>query len=178
MLRFALPPTRARGISLLALSALFVACEAPNTTAPSPDELILPGLGSKPETPELIVCPSDETRSVSAVLTPLGGVLSLGEHLLVVPQGALQLPVLVTMTEPASQYMEISVEVDGFQHFEFLRPVTIALSYQRCDRSAYSWEPLQAWYIDQVTKELLENMGGIDLRWLELVLFRTGHLSG
>jgi hypothetical protein len=163
----------------IALIVLLAACEG-TPVEPASNELRIfrPPPPPAAEAPELLVCPSSESHSTTAFLTPLGGSISLGGHTLTVPFGALQFPVLITLIEPASPFMEISVKVWGFDFFEFLLPVRLTISYERCDPSVIGPEPVQAWYIDEVTKELLENMNGVDDRAAQLVRFRTGHLSG
>jgi hypothetical protein len=170
--------SRPFGLIVLALTAFVAACEN-QTVAPALNEARLQrALFLEDKPPKLIICPVNETTSTSAVLTPLGGSLSLGGHRIDVPVGALQLPVLLTLTEPASSFLEISVHVAGVDYFEFALPVTLTISYERCNRSNVDRESLQAWYIDDLTKALLQNMGGFDDKAARAVTFRTGHLSG
>lgn len=169
--------TRPYGL-VLALTVILAACEN-QTVAPAVDEApVQRALLFEDRVSKLLTCPVNETTSVTAILGPYGGSLSLGGHRIDVPLGALQLPVPITLTEPASNYMEISVHVAGVDFFEFLLPVTLTISYDRCSRSNLERDPLQAWYIDEVTKALLENMGGFDDKLARTVTFRTGHLSG
>ena len=167
------------GLIVLALTAVATACEN-QTVAPPINEIHVPQplFLYDDKVPKLLTCPVNQTTSASGLLTPLGGSLSLGGHRIEVPVGALQLPVLITLTEPASSYMEISVHVAGVDYFEFELPVTLTISYDRCSRSNIERESLQAWYIDEVTKTLLENLGGYDNKLARTVTFRTGHLSG
>lgn len=171
-------PAAAPLFAILWLTTLFAACDSP-TVAPSSSEAWVetPLLGL-PEPPQLLVCPSNETVSTSALITPLGGSLTLAGHQLDVPAGALQLPVLINLTEPASKFVEVSVSVVGVDHFLFQLPVTLTLSYERCGRSNIDRESIQAWHIDEVTKALLENMGGLDDKDAHTVTFSTGHFSG
>jgi hypothetical protein len=179
--RCAFPPVRRLRLRHLFLApiVLLAACDS-TPVEPVASELRIFQPPSPPEgdQPELLVCPTSETHYKTAFIGPWGGSISLGGHSLRVPFGALQFPVLITLIEPASPYMEISVHVWGFDFFEFLLPVRLSISYERCDPSVIGPEPVQAWYIDEVTKELLENMNGVDDREAQLVRFRTGHLSG
>jgi hypothetical protein len=126
----------------------------------------------------LVECPESTSSTASTLLGPLGGVLSAGGATVIVPQGALLEPVNVTLTVPASQYVEIDVSVSGVDHFLFELPVTVVISYARCNRSNLDRGSLTAWYIDRASKTLLAPMGGVDNKLLRTVTFTTGHLSG
>jgi len=126
----------------------------------------------------LVECPESTTFTASALLGPLGGELTAGGATIIVPPGALLEPVNVTMTVPASRYVEIDVSVSGVDHFTFELPVSVVISYARCTRGDLDRSPLTAWYIDHENKTLLAPMGGIDDKLLRTVTFTTGHLSG
>lgn len=126
----------------------------------------------------LIQCPVNQTSTVSAVVGPLGGMVNLGTTSVEIPAGALLSPVTVTVTEPASQFMEIDVSVEGSAHFVFEQPVIVTLSYARCARGDIDLTPLSAWYIDSGTHELLEQMPGVDNKLTRTITFTTPHFSG
>lgn len=126
----------------------------------------------------LVECPTSEASSSTAVVTPLGGLVSVGGTSVSIPAGALLAPTTVTVTVPASQLMEIDVSVEGLEHFTFELPVTVTLSYARCTRSDIDNAPLTVWYIDAATHTPLELMGGVDDKITRTVTFTTGHLSG
>lgn len=130
------------------------------------------------EEPTLVQCPVNQTSTTSALVGPLGGIVDLGGTKVEIPAGALLSPVTVTVTEPASQYMEITVSVEGSEHFVFELPVTVTLSYARCSRSNINLVPLTAWYIDSETHELLEPMIGVDNKLTRTITFATPHFSG
>jgi hypothetical protein len=127
---------------------------------------------------DLIECPTQESSSSTAVVTPLGGLVSIGGTSVSIPAGALLSDATVTVTLPASQYMEVDISVEGVDHFIFELPVTVTVSYARCSRSNIDHDPLTAWYIDSETKAMLEAMGGVDDKLTRTVTFTTGHLSG
>jgi hypothetical protein len=104
--------------------------------------------------------------------------VSLGGHSIQIPGGALLDPTPITLTEPASRYVEIGVQAGDAEHFLFELPVVVTISYDRCSRSNIDRTPLQVWYIDPITHELLENMGGVDDKLARTVTFLTSHLSG
>ena len=161
-----------RGWSLILVLGL-AACDVARPT----DALRAPVLTAN-SGPALIRCPLNTPSSASATLGPLGGTLTLGGHRVVVPAGALLGPTHIQVTEPASQYVELSVQANGLPHFEFELPVVVTLSYERCTRSDLDKVPLGAWYIDELTKALLEDMGGVDDKAARTVTFSTLHFSG
>jgi hypothetical protein len=163
-------------LTALAVSAFF-ACAGPDIAAPTPPAVVSQRGISTPGT-NLIECPTNENQTATAVVTPLGGTLSVGGTSVVIPAGALVSTANVTVTIPASNILEIDVSVDGLPHFIFASPITVTVSYARCNRSNIDHSPLTVWYIDSETKALIEPMGGIDNKLLQTVTFTTGHLSG
>lgn len=149
------------------------ACESPDPALLEPDAPLLAASGST-----LIECPVSETRSVSSDIGLLGGTIELDGHSMTVPGGALLTPTTFTLTVPASNYVEIEIRAGGQESFEFLEPVSIAISYERCTRSNIDKVELTAWQIDPSTKALLEHMGGTDDKSERAVTFPSGHLSG
>jgi hypothetical protein len=150
-------------------------CAVDNTTEPVPSAAAASArsLGGT-----LIQCPNAIPSSTTALVSPLGGVVSLGGTSISVPAGAVLVPTLISVTTPASQYMEVDISVPGIEHFLFELPVTVTVSYARCTRSDIDKTPLSAWYIDSETKALLESMGGVDDKVARTVTFTTPHLSG
>jgi len=163
-------------VTLALVAGVFVACASPDITAPvkrTAQTGRLLGLGDN-----LVECPSSDAATSSAIVTPLGGVVSAGGTTISIPAGALLSAATVTVTVPASNLMEVDISVEGTQHFIFESPVTVTLSYARCARGNLDKAPLTVWHIDSETKALLEPMGGIDDKLLRTVTFITGHLSG
>lgn len=168
-------PSITRKVVLALTLGAIAACMAPGITDPA-----TPGASALRDqgVANLIECPSSETTSNSALVTPLGGLVSVGGTSVSIPAGALLAATTVTVTVPASQYMEVDVSVEGLEHFIFELPVTITVSYARCNRSDIDHAPLMAWYIDSETNAPLELMGGVDDKLTRTVTFTTGHLSG
>ena len=166
---------RSRGYLALLLAFALASCEPADPTSPrSPTaSALLANSG-----PRLIQCPTNTSVSVTGTLTALGGFLGVGGHSIQVPGGALLGSTDFTLTAPASQYVEISIRANGAEHFEFEQPVQVTISYARCNRSNIDSRPLQVWYIDETTKELIAPMGGIDNKLLKTVTFWTDHFSG
>ena len=128
--------------------------------------------------PKPLYCPTSTTQSTTDIIGPLGGLLSIAGTNVVIPPGALLEPVTMTLTVPASNYMEIDVSVQGQTSFLFEKAITIDESYARCTGLIPLLFPLDAWHWDPATKTLLEKMFGIDNKLTKTVTFTTIHLSG
>lgn len=126
----------------------------------------------------LLECPVGVSSSTSSLIGPLGGILELNGHRVVVPPLAVAVPTTLTLTEPASNYVEVEVGAAGTEHYEFLRPIALTLSYARCTRNNTEDENLRIFYIDPATKAILEDLGGTDDKTVRTVSTSTDHLSG
>jgi hypothetical protein len=125
-----------------------------------------------------LFCPSEASATTTAEVGPLGGLVSAGGTSISIPAGALLETVTLTVTEPASRYMEVDISVSGVDHFIFQRPVTVTVSYARCNGMRWGAPLLSAWYFEGDPDNLLEQMPSVDNRLLRRVTFITGHLSG
>ena len=143
-----------------------VSCEPP-TVPPSQD----------PTQVRLVSCPTTTSLTTQAVVGPLGGTVSLGATTVAIPSGALSAPTLITLTIPASEYMEIDVRANDLLSFVFNKPIGVRIDYSRCDNPVLSTAKLSVWHIDTESKALLENMGGTNDRENRSISFTTGHLS-
>jgi hypothetical protein len=165
-MKLSLTALRRSAAALLALAALGTAsCDT--TPTPPPD----------PGTARLVVCPTSETRTTQALIGPLGGIVSLGATTVGIPSGALSVPTLITLTIPASQYMEVDVRANDLTSFIFNKDVAVRIDYSRCTDPAVETARLNVWHIDAQSKDLLEFMGGVDDKSANTVTFTTGHLS-
>lgn len=161
----------------LAASALALllgsACSEPTAPDSSASEFLFNNPSSV-----LLTCPTSSTETASGLISAaLGGTVSVGGHSVTIPAGALLSDATVSLTVPASKYVEVELEVNGSDHFLFQLPVVVSISYDRCSRSNIFRAPLTAWYIDSQSKALLEHMGGIDNKLLRTVTFTTPHFS-
>lgn len=131
-----------------------------------------------PGSPKLLACPATQTQTTSALVTTLGATLSLGGTSVKIPASALLAATTITLTVPASQYMEIAVQANDLTSFVFQQPISITIDYSRCPAAEANKTPLSVWHIDTQSKQLLENMGGVDDKTTHTITFTTGHLSG
>ncbi|MDQ3996114.1 MAG: hypothetical protein M3303_03760 [Gemmatimonadota bacterium] len=152
------------------------ACGDQRPTEPPDPAAARPFLGPS-SGPNLVECPTDETKSRTAIIGGAGGTISLDGTSVVFPAGALPGLTTVKLTIPASRYVEIAIETDGAEYFPVKQPV-VTINYSRCDRVDVLTKPLTAWYIDAETKDLLEQMVGIDDKLTRSVTFTTSHFSG
>lgn len=137
------------------------------------------GTGSDPSSgANLLVCPVDTSVSVHTIIGSLGGALSIGGTSVAIPAGALLGDTTVTLTLPAGQLMEADLSVGAGQSIVFLKPVVVTIDYSRCGRAEQTALPLSVWNIDEHTKALLENMGGLDNKLTQQLTFTTIHFSG
>lgn len=131
-----------------------------------------------PGAPRLLQCPTTQSSTSSALLTAVGGVVNIGGTSVRIPAGALASATTITLTVPASQYMEIEVDANNLTSFVFQQPISITIDYSRCPAAEASKTPLTVWHIDSQTKQLLDNMGGVDDKTTHSITFSTGHFSG
>lgn len=169
-----------RALTSLALTtalAALVGCSPDRPTAPG--ALSAPASSRSTSTDATLVeCTSSVTQSASGTITPLGGTVAVGNSRVSFPLNALPIAATVTLTVPASKFVEIEVTVNGAAHYSFQQPVTVAIDYSRCGRNDITKDALTAWNIDPVTKALLEPMGGTDDKTARTVTFTTTHFSG
>lgn len=135
------------------------------------------GVAANSAGPEPVECPVETTASASSLIGPLGGVVSVGGHQMVIPPLAVLAPTQFTVTVPASQYMRVDITAGNGQHYQFRKPVSITLSYARCTRSDINKENLRIFYVDD-NDVILEDMGGTDDKAARTVTTGTDHLSG
>jgi hypothetical protein len=158
------------------LALLVVGCSEP--TGSHDTRTLQPHLEALAILPTLLVCPTNDTHSATETIGPSGGTIATSGARLTLPAGAVSQPTTFTLTVPASKYLEIGVEANGAEHFQFERPVTVEVKYSRCAPGSTDSAELSVWYIDPITKLLLENMGATDDKGTRTVTFETGHLSG
>lgn len=163
MLRIERPPR----VGLVVLALALFACGEPHTLAP------LSASAAK-----LAECPTSDSATVVSTLGLDGGVVSIGGTSVVIPAGALTSATSIKLRIPASTYVEIDVKANDLQTFTFAQPITVTIDYSRCASGTLLSAPLTVWHIDPSTKELLEDMHGVDDKVTHRITFTTTHFSG
>jgi hypothetical protein len=165
-MRISLPVLRRRVVALLALAALgTVSCDTPPT--PPPD----------PSTARLVVCPTTQTLQTQSLVGTGGGLVSLAGTVVAIPNAALSLPTLITLTIPASQYMVVDIKANDLASFLFNREIAVQIDYSRCTDPALATRPVSVWFLDPQTGKPDQFMGGVDDKAKRTVTFTTNHLS-
>ena len=77
----------------------------------------------------LVSCNVRNTHTASAEIGPMGGILWIGPHRLVVPPYALRERVRISAVAPKGQYVQIQFEPEGLQ---FRKPTLLSMSYSEC----------------------------------------------
>ena len=164
-----------------ALLLAVTACADAPTSAPalrSPDAPVRALAASAPAS-TLLECAPASASSASKLITPAGGMIATGGHAIAIPPRAVSRPTRITMTVPASRFVEVDISAAGHDHFQFARPVVVTLDYSRCGASADAIaSSFTAWYVDQPSRTFLADMGGVDDRLFRRIFFTTDHLSG
>jgi len=169
--------TIVRGITgALAIAALVASgCVAPDrVAAPSGRASAVPSVATGEGT-TLLSCPTSKSATALGVLGPLGGVIEVGAVRFELPAGAVTRLTAFVVSVPAGDRLEVDAHVLGLSSFSFGVPARFTVSYARCGDVRV---PLRAWYIDQTTGALLEDMGGVTDTVARTHTFETGHLSG
>jgi hypothetical protein len=158
--------TATRLVAIVCLGLAAAQCEGDASAPPQP--------GS----PTLLRCATTQTQTTTALVTALGGIVSIGGTSVQIPAGALAIATNITVTIPQSSFVEIDVKANDLTSFVFQQNVSITIDYSRCPASEADKAPLSVWHIDAQTKQLLENRGGTDNKSNHRITFSTGHLSG
>jgi hypothetical protein len=166
--------TRLLLIALLAgVAAVTASCDdqTPVSIAPvpSPDASLI---GDLLRRVGLLTCRPLPYDSTSATIGPLGGMLRVGPHTLVVPPGALGGPVRITAVQPRDTVNLVRFTPQGLT---FVRPAALTMSYANCNllglllpkRIAYTTQRLQ----------ILEYLLSIDNLGAQQVTGRLKHFS-
>lgn len=164
-----------RRAAILLAATGFVACAEHSPADPFGPEAVTAELAADAR---LVSCPTSETRSITKTIGPLGGSIELDGTRVTFPVGAVLLPTTITLTLPASAWMEVDLTANALDHFRFPVAVSVSIDYGRCSADSLADRPVTAWYIDSLTKALLEHMGGADDRDARRITFTTIHFSG
>jgi len=180
--------TRLRIPALAAATAVALgACAEPHRAAAPASDARASLVGAL--VPAFVQCAPTQTGSATGLVSPLlGGTVSFGGFSISLPPGAVPATTSITVTVPESPYVEVSIRANGGEHYQFLRPATVSMSYGRClgpvaglldgATSLLASTPLTAIYVDEGTREPIAEMPSVDDKLLRRVIFTTDHLSG
>ena len=174
MLRRILPAAAA-----VLLAAVLAACgDSPTdpSSARAPRRLLR---GAELQAVQFISCPTEDTQlDALGVVSFWGGEIEGAETTIAVPIAAVDETTGIAVSVPASPYFEVQFSANGGDHYEFDAPVTVTVDYSRCSDSAIrSHAALRVVYVDEVTKQPLEDMGGVVDSAARTITFQTGHFS-
>jgi hypothetical protein len=103
--------------------------EPPGETEPPGGETVPPEDGKLPPNVNLLVCDPQPYASATAVIGPLGGQISVGNHNLTILENALSEDVAITAEQIEGQIASVRFSPEGLQ---FAVPTVLTLSYQNC----------------------------------------------
>lgn len=147
------------------------AAPAASTTAAVRPEASL--LGSVLGATGLLACTPQPYDSVTKVIGPAGGALTVGANWFYVPPGALDRSVAITAVAPSGKVNLVQFQPQGLK---FSRPAVLSMSYANCGllgrlvprHIAYTNDALQ----------ILELLPALDNLFRQTVTARIGHFSG
>jgi len=164
--------------TLTVLAVLAGAAASCADSPAAPPAAVQPALLARSTGVSPLECPAAPATSSTTTIGALGGVLEAGGHRVIIPANAVLFPTRFTMTVPASRYVEVDVKAAGLEHFEFLQPVVLSLSYARCARADVDRTNLRVYYVDSETRAIIEDKGGVDDKVARTVTTVTDHFSG
>lgn len=115
--------------------------------------------------------PLSQTTS-SKYIGPYGGSLTIGDHQLIVPPGALSQYVLISGTRQGGSIAEVDFQPHGLR---FAKPATLRLSYDNCTVPNGSVQRIV--YVDDA-KSILETPPSLDDQRNDAVSAVINHFSG
>jgi hypothetical protein len=128
------------------------------------------GKGPKSEHPSPASCVVSSPLSGSARIGPLGGILDVGPHHVIVPPGALGKTVTLTGFVPAGNKLQIELGPEGL---EFNRPALLILDTSGCSNLPATL------YIDYVDQDgnLLQRIQAVFSAVLHIIVAPIEHFS-
>lgn len=86
-------------------------------------------VGGVLEITDLLTCTQQKYVSVSQTVGPKGGKITVGEHALVIPEGALSRKTLITAEQMRGSHNSVRFSPEGLQ---FEKPAVLTMSYRNC----------------------------------------------
>src|SRR5688572_16766469 len=118
--------------------------------------------GGDPLKPKLLMCPNTKEIRVERTIGPEGGTLTVGEHRLDIPAGAVSVPVRFVGVHVVGELLKTTFLVNDAETYAFQVPVTLTLSFARCEeqRRALGPTPLRVYKINARTDVVEKDVGG------------------
>jgi hypothetical protein len=120
----------------------------------------------------LVWCTPMTADSVTRVVGPAGGTITVGPHSLTVPAGALDSAVTITAVAPSDIVNRVVFQPSGLV---FRVPATLTMSYANCGPIAQLL-PIQVAYVDNLL-QILYFVPSVDQRQSESVSGEVRHFS-
>jgi hypothetical protein len=120
----------------------------------------------------LLVCSTQSTLRTSKYIGPYGGTISVGNHQLVIPTGALSSTVLITATQQSGNVAEVDFQPHGLK---FAKPAALTLSYSSCSAPAGSVQSIV--YVNEYN-QIVEAPPSVDNTRSDNVAGFINHFSG
>ena len=162
------------------LAVVLAACGGDALTDPSSPRLSRRLLrGDELAALQLVSCPAEDSElDALGVVSFWGGEIEGTPTTVSVPISAVDENTGIAVSMPASDFLEVQFNANGYEHYTFDRPLTVTLDYSRCpDSSIRSHAALRVVYLDDATKQPLEDMGGVVDSVARTITFQTRHFS-
>jgi hypothetical protein len=104
--------------------------------------------------------------------------VNLQGHQLKIPPGAAPVGTEITLSVPASERVEVHVQANGQEHFQFDAPVELTISYARCRDEDLPAGDIHIFRLTDDGSDIQEDLGGKDDRRGKKVSTDLDHLSG
>src|SRR5205807_2266442 len=138
----------ARAFALGVVSLIVLSCGEPSRPVAPDSDLLSSAFGPPTALLGLLQCTPLPAATAIQTIGPAGGVIHVGPHTLVIPAGALDVPVTITAVAPSDTVNAVRFEPQGLV---FDRPASLTMSYANCSavdqvfprRIAYTTDDLQ-----------------------------------
>jgi hypothetical protein len=116
------------GLTLATLALAVWGCSDAGPTAPA-GSVAAPSFDVSSGNPDLVVCKTKTSASVSQRIGAKGGMLTLNGHTLVIPPYALSSTVKITLSQQRGINSQVDLQPEGLQ---FAIPASLTLDYSGC----------------------------------------------
>lgn len=156
------------GLTLATLALAVWGCADAGPTDPA-SAVAAPSFDVSNGNPDLVICKTKRSASVSERIGSKGGMLTLNGHVLVIPPYALSSPVRITLTQEKGINSQVDLQPEGLQ---FAIPASLTLDYSEC-----TIPPSAAFVAYLNPNGTVEPLPSLDLRDLLKVTAPLAHFS-